>query len=447
MWKTKLRAVPPLFLVANSLSWFILSLTIITQLASATTFDRILAVSVPYFGALILSAIIGSTLLSQKLREKKYLLLWNLMGVFSSLLFYVFISQANLSTIAVLSLVLGSSIGLGIPSCLRLFANQTRSEKRGRLGGVIFFLIQIVTALILLPLDGVGTKYQFLILAIWRLLGIGSILLLTNSEKFVEERKTSLLTVMKERKFILYFLPWFMFTLINFIETPIIEFHMGPQMYNISVLVTFVISSFSAIAGGILCDIKGRKTTGILGFVLLGIGYAFLSFLSDFSGQQLAQYIYMFFDGAAWGILYVTFIFVVWGDLSEGNNREKYYLLGGMPFLFSGLIEILVQPFAGTIPITAAFTLASFFLFIAILPLLYASESLSEKTMKDRELKTYLEKAQKFVKKETEKNRPKETKAKQEENAKSEENKEENQQETAKSSEYEQARKLAEKYY
>jgi ABC-type transport system involved in cytochrome bd biosynthesis fused ATPase/permease subunit len=155
----------------------------------------------------------------------------------------------------------------------------------------------------------------------------------------------------------------------------------------------------------------------------------------------------MFFDGAAWGILYVTFIFVVWGDLSEGNNREKYYLLGGMPFLFSGLIEILVQPFAGTIPITAAFTLASFFLFIAILPLLYASESLSEKTMKDRELKTYLEKAQKFVKKETEKNRPKETKAKQEENAKSEENKEENQQETAKSSEYEQARKLAEKYY
>jgi len=42
-------------------------------------------------------------------------------------------------------------------------------------------------------------------------------------------------------------------------------------------------------------------------------------------------------------------------------------------------------------------------LFLAIIPLLYAPETLPEKSMKDRELKNYLETAQKFAQKETEK--------------------------------------------
>ena len=87
------------------------------------------------------------------------------------------------------------------------------------------------------------------------------------------------------------------------------------------------------------------------------------------------------------GILYVTFIFVVWGDLSEGRIREKYYLWGSMPFLVSSFISILVQPFAGSISISTAFPLASFFLFIAVLPLIYAPETLPEKAMKERDLK------------------------------------------------------------
>jgi len=436
MWKTKLKGVAPLFLVANSLSWFSLALVIIIQLAGVTSFDRILSISISYFGALIFSAIIGSTLLNQKLKEKNYLLSWNLMGVFSCLLFYFFVPQANLSTLAILSLVLGGSIGLGLPACFSLFANQTRSDMRGRLGGVIFFVIQILTALIILPLDGVGIEYQFLFLSIWRLLGIVSIIFFTLGEKPVAKQKTSLLTILRERKFILYFLPWFMCALINFIEIPITMRQMGTQVYNTSILVTFVISSFSGIGGGILCDLKGRKATGILGFVLLGLSYAILSFLSDFSGQQLAQILYLLFDGTAWGILYVTFVFVVWGDLSEGNNREKYYVLGGIPFLFSGLVQELVQPFAKFIPITASFTLTSFFLFIAILPLLYVPESLPEKFMKDRDISSYINKALQTAHKETEKDRQKRS----EKNEKDKENSKQTPEDV-------EAQRLAEKYY
>jgi type II secretory pathway component PulM len=92
---------------------------------------------------------------------------------------------------------------------------------------------------------------------------------------------------------------------------------------------------------------------------------------------------------------------VVWGDISEVGNREKYYLLGGMPFLFSGLIQVLAQPLAARLTdIGTSFSLASFFLFVATLPLFYAPETLSEKLMKNRELFNYVNKALKKVHKE-----------------------------------------------
>jgi MFS family permease len=194
----------------------------------------------------------------------------------------------------------------------------------------------------------------------------------------------------------LYFIPWFMFTLVNFIEKPLLEQFFGPGLFGNYELATTIIASVSAFLGGMFCDLKGRKVAGILGFVLLGIGYAILSLLPE---AQLSQILYVVFDGTAWGILYVTFIFIVWGDISENKIPEKYYLLGGMPFLFAGLIEAIVQPFVTVVPISTSFSLASFFLFLAVLPLLYAPETLPEKTMKDRELKNYIEKAQKEAEK------------------------------------------------
>jgi MFS family permease len=163
-------------------------------------------------------------------------------------------------------------------------------------------------------------------------------------------------------------------------------------------MVTFLVSSISAFLGGTLCDFKGRKITGITGFVLLGISYAVLSV---FPVTPLFQILYVLLDSVAWGVLYVTFIFVIWGDLSENRIRERYYLVGGMPFLLSGLIEVCVQPFAKFIPISTSFSFASFFLFLAVLPLLYAPETLPEKEIKDRELKWYLNKAKKVREKYT----------------------------------------------
>jgi hypothetical protein len=58
-----------------------------------------------------------------------------------------------------------------------------------------------------------------------------------------------------------------------------------------------------------------------------------------------------------------------------------------------------MAPYAEVIPLSTAFSLASFFLFLAVVPLMYAPETLPEKTLRERELKSYIEKAKKIKEK------------------------------------------------
>jgi len=440
MWKTRIKSFPTLYLLANSLSWFTITLFIIEDFVKTLALNELFLVSGFYFAGLIGSAVIGATLLNGRSKNKTFLFSWILFGVVACLLFSLG-ATTSLTGLTAALLILGASIGLGIPTCFSFFADQTKAENRGRIGALMFFIVQLFAAILIFSTDGVAINYQFLILAIWRLLGVVGIFFYKPLPKMSEERVILIKSIVKERTFLLYFLPWFLFTLVNFTESPIIQTYFGPVLYNNSLLVETLINSVAAFIGGALCDYKGRKITAILGFVLLGLGYAILSFFNSGSYKEIAQFLYIVCDGVAWGILYVTFIFVLWGDLSDGKTREKYYLLGSLPFLFSGMIEMLVQPFVKSDVISTAFSLASFFLFIAIVPLLYATETLPEKAMKDRDLKSYLEKAQKIAQKETEKKQKKESTNTSEDSEESEVEQEENDEK------YVEAQKLAEKYY
>ena len=105
------------------------------------------------------------------------------------------------------------------------------------------------------------------------------------------------------------------------------------------------------------------------------------------------SYVFMTLDGITWGLLFSVFLTVVWGDLGEGYEKEKFYVIGGVPFLLANFLSVLINPYAASIPLGTAFTVASFFLFVAVIPLMYAPETLPEKAMKDRDLKSYVEKA------------------------------------------------------
>ena len=435
MLKNRIKSFPTLFLLANSISWFSLTMVVIGDLVGTRPLNEILLISGSYFGGLIGSAAIGATILHRKLRGKGFLLSWFLFGVVTCLLFSLG-ATSSLPSLTAMSLVLGVSIGFGVPTCFSFYADQTKAENRGRIGAIMFFIVQLFSALILFSTSDKGIDYQFLILALWRFMGVAGIIFYKPLPKLSEERVTLIKSIVKERTLILYFLPWLLFSLVNSVEAPIVEVYFGPELFNNSLLATALISSVSAFLGGALCDLKGRKITGIFGFILLGLGYAFLSFFSGGPTKEIGQFLYILCDGIAWGFLFVTFIFVLWGDLSDGKIREKYYLVGSLPFLFSGMTEMLVTPFAKSILVSTSFSLASFFLFLGIVPLLYATETLPEKALKDRELKSYLEKAQKLAQKETGKNEKQDNKKTKEEN-----------EETRESPEDEEARKLAEKYY
>jgi len=433
---------PALIIVANSLIWYTLIFFLFTDPLNNLTYFTRISLYGAFFATIASTAILGAWLLPRA--RKNGLALWILFGAIMTATLST-IPNNNIFTNLILFILLGASVGIGLPSTLSFFANSTRIAKRGMLGGIIWFttgfsvLIGVLTWSYILtlgettaPLVGSG------LLTLWRTLGLIFFIALTKAKYEPSTPKPSekYKRILGRRDLILYLVPWIMFSLVNFTESPITEVVLG-DFASLAGIITFAISGIFAIVGGTLADRIGRKRVVITGFILFGIEYAILSL---FSSNAISHYIYIGLDGAAWGMFAAVFFMTLWGDLSEGFQREKYYVLGGLPYLLAGFVPILMGPSAkiiGENP-ASAFSIASFFLFIAVLPLIYAPETLPEKTMKDRELGSYVEKAKKIVEKEN---------AKKQKRNKADDKNEDSTGETQESTEDKKARELAEKYY
>ena len=141
-------------------------------------------------------------------------------------------------------------------------------------------------------------------------------------------------------------------------------------------------------------DLKGRRVVIILGLVMLGLGYVLLSLFPFIS---FVQAFYIIVDGIAFGIFAVAFTLVVWGDISNGERGEKFYALGNIAIPIAVILSIFFSPWLTMIDASSAFPLASFFIFLAIIPLFFAPELLPEKVIKEREIKRYIKEAKKVA--------------------------------------------------
>jgi MFS family permease len=388
-----------LFLVSNSIVWFILTNSILTNYLHNLSLaqNEFFLVLGTYYVGIALAAIIGATLFRRS--RVRCMWLWMLFGAAMTAVLPVLLSN-NLLMNFLVSLVFGITTGVGLPSCLAYFADATSVENRGTYGGITWGAIGLsVLVLELVIVSGnLGTAQSFGALAIWRLIGFAVFFPISRGENKVDPvaRAPSYKSILDRRDIMLYLLPWVLFSLVNFIEAPIVRKSFGDNAADLAALVEVVISGVFAVVGGFLADIVGRKRIAITGFVLLGLEYAFLSL---FSATQATWYAYTLFDGIAWGMFAAVFFMTMWGDLSQDHQKERYYLLGGLPYLLASFLSELVTPFVGAIQTSAAFSLASFFLFLAMLPLVYAPETLSEKRIREMELKNYLEKAKKVKEK------------------------------------------------
>ncbi|MEM3459243.1 MAG: hypothetical protein QXN36_01455 [Candidatus Bathyarchaeia archaeon] len=347
-----------------------------------------------YFLGVATSAIFGSKFFPRA--RVKFLYLWLFMGAVATSLLITVFSNDMLANFLV-ALFLGISVGLGLPSCLSYFAESIRIENRGFIGGITWSGVGFIVLSLALLMNMLGQWEAIIMLTIWRLFGGFSFLFLTRQKKLLGEQKsTSYLNLIRKREVLLYLFPWVMFSLINFAETPILERVFGVESFAFVGIVGYVFIGIFAVVGGVLADVVGRKRVVITGFVMLGIEYAALSV---FSSSPATLYLFMTLDGITWGLFVSVFFMAIWGDLGEGYVKEKFYALGGLPFLLANFVSILISPYAGAISPTAAFSFASFFLFLAVIPLMYAPETLPEKKIKERELKEYVEKAKKIKEK------------------------------------------------
>ena len=350
-----------------------------------------------FYLSIIGFGIIGAVV-SKRFSRTKFLRFWIILGVIASLLPVMF-NSFTVTNLAVVSAILGASFGIGMPSCLALFAETTKVDNRGRVGGITFLVVSLVAPLLAASFGSLKltTTTIAIICATWRGIGLGVYYLEPKKEDVSAVTRTSYISIIRDRPFLLYFLAWLMFSIVDVMESSFFKKTVGEDLFNTMSLLEPAIATFFILIAGIMCDWIGRKKIVLSGFVALGAAYAVMGF---FHSNVFSWYLYSIVDGAAWGIFYLTFILILWGDLSQQGSREKYYALGSVPFFISYIIEQLmpedlVPTVNGEPIIFLAFSLAAFFLFLAVLPLIFAPETLPEKKMELRRLKSFAEEAQK----------------------------------------------------
>jgi len=392
--KTAWREIAPsILLVFNSFVWYILTYAVFNAILNGLHLletEKLGLFTIYYVGAAV-SAILGPQFFPRV--RVSFLYLWLFAGTIVTLLLTTMSSNGMLAN-ALLAFFLGVSIGVGLPSCLSYFADSTSVKNRGFIGGIIWSAVGFAVLIFAFLISMLGRWEAIVALTIWRLFGgVGFLVLNRKHEKFATQKSPSYLELIRKREILLYLFPWVMFSLINFAEAPILERVFGAEFFAFVQLVEWAFMGIFAIVGGVIADIAGRKRVVITGFVMLGIEYATLSV---FSNSPVTLYLFLTLDGITWGLFASVFFMALWGDLGENHEKEKYYALGGLPYLLAGFLPILIKPYASDIPAVTAFSLASFFLFLAVIPLMYAPETLPEKRIRERELKQYIEKAKRI---------------------------------------------------
>ena len=381
------------FLLFNTFTWYYITLAMLRRFLDTfpvSDADALLIRAVFY------AAVIGSTLAGaviHRTRRLRFLYSWMLLGVIASLLPTVFLTQG-----LVWSLLLGVSFGLGIPVALAYFADRSALEGRGRISGIIFFLSNLFAPLFFVSFGMVSLEIAFTLLAFWRAIGLVVFYLLKPQENVTGEviKRVSFSAIFANRAFLYYLVPWFMYSLIDQLERVVWANFLGANFPDLNTLLGLgapVVGAFAALLGGLLADWIGRKRVVIYGFVALGLAYAIVGIAPML---RFSWYVYLVGDGIAGGAFLAIFILTLWGDLAQPGAQEKYYVIGNLPFYIAAFVPLFLDSYVRSVPPSASFSLASFFLFISVLPLLYATETLPEKKIELRRLKGYIEQAKKL---------------------------------------------------
>jgi MFS family permease len=372
----------------STLAWFFLLDTQLISILKGTTNSVFWAMfgEVVFFGFAIVSAIVGS-FLSDKVNRRKILWVWITLGVVSTI--SLMLIQGVLLSLIVCGF-LGVSLGLGFPVITAFLADNTTIEKRARVSALIMletFIVVILgfvgATIFSLSLFGIVT-----LCALIRAVSYFSLFLDPCYRTSV--KSCSYREIVTNRIFLLYIVPWLMFNLATGLATLVINSFQSPEFvaaYNLSVPIRLVGAAAFGVFGGIMADRFGRKQPIIIALVILGSSFTFLGLAPSY----LSFFAFRIISGAAWGVLMVVYLAVP-GDISSSGSKEKYYALGwSLPLMiYLGLADI---PVAFNIQVDSNFLspLLTITLFGAVIPILYAVETLPRRKIRERKLKEHID--------------------------------------------------------
>jgi MFS family permease len=342
-----------------------------------------------FYGFSAFSAIIGS-LVGERVNRRKLLWAWMILGVLTTASLTVF---SGVIFLAFSSILLGVSFGFGLPSCAALLADRTVVEERARVSGTIWLETFLMASLAISVISFLKFGITEVILLCIILRSTSFLALFLDPCDRATGRKKSWRRVLKYKQFAFYLFPWIMFNIAAGLAWWVIP----PSIYSSAIItgtsIRYVCAAIFGFISGVAADRVGRKQPIIIGLVILGISFALLSL----GPSTFSVLVYLTTSGIAWGILSVVYV-AVSGDLSFPGSKEKFYALGTVAPLIIW-ISLANTPSLLRIsdPVSALSPVLSIILFVSVIPVLYASETLPEGKMHARKLNEYLRKMGKRV--------------------------------------------------
>ena len=395
---------------ASNLAWYFVIRTRFNTLFQVSSGDPtwiyIGSALFNFFAAL--SAIIGCVLTS-KVNHKKFLWIWIIFGVVSQGCLILF--QGQIVSI-LFGPLLGISLGLGFPYSLTLFSDCTVIEERGRISGIYLLLsfIMIASAMVVNIALELGLIGIIIVLMIIKSTGFLALIItdcVGGTKVNYNKRSESWFSVLRKRNLILYFLPWLMFLIVVVLTDHLVWADIQKnvdyeRIMEFSRPLNYAGTAFFGLISGIITDRLGRKYPIIGGLVILGISSIFLGL----APSEISVFIHMMTIGAAFGFLMVTYT-VVPGDLADRtspSSKEKIYaLIGVIPLTIYGGIGAIPRAFNLSVGANIISPILSAILFLSILPVLQAPETLPQKIINARKIKEHMKKVGELMEKEKKK--------------------------------------------
>jgi MFS family permease len=382
---SKRKFLTSTFLVSGTLAWFFI-INFYLNTSFEAIFENIFGIW--FYGVASLSAVVG-VIVEKKLNRRLFLILWVLLGI-SSTLSLLFFSGYTFSVIV--SVFFGISLGLGLSTSMACMADSTDVGERGRVSGAIVlvsFLMAFITPVIIRLLS-LGLVGAVLITALVR----SSSLISLFFDSFDKPKKDLKIHPKAGRDFFYYLFPW-----VIFVITAGAVFYMIPsapenQVLQVGSILRFVCIAVCGFMTGIVADRFGRKRPLIIGLAMFYASFA----LVGFEMNDITALIFYLATGVAWGSLLVVFLSVP-GDLSASSSRAKYYAAGTMlpVIVLLGVTSGPVPDLLANLANSSSLVVINFALFLTILPILRATETLPPDKIKARKMKEHIDKIGKII--------------------------------------------------